>query len=322
VLQRFGITIRSITSHLTRWDKVIRLRLVGMDGKEYFLKEKAPYVSKTEYDFHPSFHRFLYEKGAPVVPIMNTTTGEPYTRVDGRLFDLYEWVPGHRLRRTSTDDMRQLARCVASFHKVALKYRGPREGDWRFPSFAIKIRPGETQRVWRRVLENIEIALTRIGKDSSMDVARIRSWLNEHATDAKLPGLPTQFLHGDIYYANCLRLNDGGVILCDFEDAHWGYRLSEIAYTLAKTCAFSSEGHGRESHVNPRFSWSTARVFLTDYGASNPLTKQETRWLSTFIGLNIIRILSTDVIFQRRLPPPDLPRQVSRAEHMLDTLAQ
>lgn len=86
-----------------------------------------------------------------------------------------------------------------------------------------------------------------------------------------LDAFPTAWVHGDYHGPNMVFAGDRLVGLFDFDVAHRGYRIEDVALALFT--------FGRERHESERLRPQTAQAFLDEYQRGGRLTELERRAL-------------------------------------------
>ena len=199
---------------------VLRLK----DGRRLLLKRRGPGHDDPELvRFTHEIQRRLAEHAYPLAPLHATREGETMLTIDGRIYELFDFVEGGAYARTRSAT-KDAGRGLAFFHRILAKH---------LPSHRT---PMSTFHDGAHVRAAFDV------RDE--DVASARALYEDAAGRANALGLaswPTQIIHADWHPGNMLFRKGRVAAVLDYDAARVGARTLDVAYGCAQ---FSMTGSG------------------------------------------------------------------------------
>jgi Ser/Thr protein kinase RdoA (MazF antagonist) len=257
----------SIVEDLDGWGGRLRLRCRTAAGRDVFVKEKAPYLDGDDWHLHLQVHGASARAGGPVPRLLTTVDGEPGVTVEGRLFEVQEWVAGRPLGAT-VPDARLLGRAIALFHRST---RAMPPGTTAQPACRRHWSPDDVPTLLHAIARYCRPRLPE-----STPEMRTLDALARAVRDRPGPARADTYLHGDTALANAVRADDGTVVLIDLDDARWGDRLFDLAHAVAVAGTVVPAPHG----LRTRWDEDVAAAVVTGYAEVSPLTAGDLRRLT------------------------------------------
>lgn len=227
--------------------------------------------------------------GVPTARLIPADTGETLLTLDGRFYEVQEYIDGHDYDAHCVAQTVAAGAAVAGYHEAARQF--PHGVDHADPRYAPQAVSALCERLIERDVMN-ELHTELVWYDAR--AAQLRQALPRTAYDA-LPHLP---IHGDIHADNFRFHADSVAGLLDFDQVVWDARITDVADALV---AFATQASGRSQgwgvFAGP-LDEERARALLAGYMGVSPLkeTEQaalpvalEVLWLRGELG----RVLST-----------------------------
>jgi Ser/Thr protein kinase RdoA (MazF antagonist) len=303
---RYGLDDLDVVDDMAGWGNHLRLRCRTADGRDVFVKEKAPYLTDDEWPMHLSVQDVSMRAGGPVPRLLTTVDGALGVAVDGHLLEVQEWVDG-RLLCATEPDARQLGRAIALFHLSTAAMRPgsfevPACRDHWFPddvptllnAITRHCRPrlrGSTPEL--KTLDALTHAVTRLGRDDPP------------------AGLINAHLHGDTALRNAVLATDGSAVLIDLDDARWGKRLFDLTHAVAVAATVVHDQLGSPA-IRNRWDEPVATAVVAGYNEVSPLTDDETRLLGSSLTIATVAVGVSEL----ELDDPEFAVQEDLAEQL------
>ncbi|GGR45701.1 phosphotransferase enzyme family protein [Streptomyces netropsis] len=216
------IDVRSQTSR--------KMVIESSDGTRLFLKQIPWYCERDALILATRWQTQARDAGAPVPRLLHTSAGLPWFEIAGSYFTLTEYVPGRRYAATPADRV-QAGEAIASLHCAAVDVPAdPAENTFAGAAEHITL-TRESTAVPSPVLDVMEHAVSIWG---------------EQAEAAGWDGLAGQLTHGDTNPWNLIYGEGECAMLIDFDNAHRGPCLRDIAEALLSFCSV----HYRKDSTN------------------------------------------------------------------------
>jgi Ser/Thr protein kinase RdoA (MazF antagonist) len=242
-------------------------------NRRYFLRGRNPkYSSDEEILYDHSLMKYLARKGilAPI-PLVSSQD-KPWLRLNGRVYELYDYIAGRRFDDESADDLRNAAMALAKYHAAVGGFvpqgRKPRaEMREDHPSL---IKP---------ILEEL---LSRSRGSACRTIAYLIDQLD--LIQAMLPDsaywrLPQAVIHGDFHPANIIFGYDDRVYFTDFDWASVQARARDVSDGIIFFAArrkMPIVGDDIESLTQTfKIDLERSKIFLDAYGGINRLDNEE-----------------------------------------------
>lgn len=264
----------------------IKWILKDVSGNKYFLKEKPYYLNNSEFAATFPFYSLLTIKGIRTPIVLATLNGSLSIEVNNRIFILLKWVEGISFSSRDERDLVELGLINASLHIINNEI----QGNWESPECRlihfIDVRPDAIGKMCGLLnsYDPNHLLLNQITNEFKL-------WLQEKEKVVHWNDLPTSWLHGDLHSFNVIRKPDGETVLLDLDDIHWGYRLSDITWTIAICCFWDWKSMTSPPRLRTSFDQQAARSLLRGYEQASPLTNFERKALPYFLGAMLIKSL-------------------------------
>jgi Ser/Thr protein kinase RdoA (MazF antagonist) len=181
------------------------------DDKKYFLRGRnANYSSEQEILYDHSLLKHLAQMRIPVAVPLSSSEGRTWAKMDGRVYELYEYINGRRYISESIADLKKMAAAMAKYHLAVEGFvpQGSKVRAVRREDHPALIAPlleelrgeadGPTETIIIHLLDQLQLAL-----DNLPDDAYLR--------------LPQLVIHGDLHPANVIFDHAHNVHLTDFD---------------------------------------------------------------------------------------------------------
>ena len=280
-----------------------------------------------------TFRHFLVAGGIPTTCALPGRDGKCFFISNGFAYELHPFIEGRFMRADSDEELRNLAVCLAQFHKVAAGFRGecpPME----FNQFGNAL-PSYAKRSSRiDDPDGMFFALKgfygELDGDARKKVAFVLSLAEKLAIDygtAMYAQVDNGFIHGDLNLTNILFAEDGSVAgLFDFDWAMPGARIRDVADALHFFAGglpkpFSSSDIWGLTQI-PRFDERRSNLFLEAYNSCFALSELER---SLLLCAWEARVLAFHIEGMAKVPPErriefltrEMPEFVQNAETLL-----
>ncbi len=191
----------------------------------------------------------LRNAGIPTLQPMETHSGRPYIRWNGRFVTLSPFAPGHAFRN-QVRHARASGRMLRRFHDtLAGQECGPAPQWSDYPSRGV-LREGLRQ------LRTLRLPAEQIIEAERLHEMVMSRWA------AVCPDLPQTIIHGDWHPGNQLYMNGKVNCILDFDFIQCAERLHDVAYALW-------------SLMPGNASRSLSRAFLEGYGSLERVEQAE-----------------------------------------------
>jgi homoserine kinase type II len=266
---------------LAQWPLLRRARLAGSlpgsarnlnllvrdtDGSRYVLRCCRRNPGRDRIGFQLDFQDHLRRRGIPVPEVIRTGAGDRCIASDAAWWVLSRFVEGGAYRYDSQAQLGSAARCLSDLHAAAADFTIPPVADDTIP---------DLRRWWTH--GDQELAGLRgmfAGPGTEPELGFLARWHAALVRDLPLTvadQLARGWLHADFHGQNIAFDGDRVCGVFDFDVAHRGWRLEDIAYAMF--C------FARESRVSSVIRAGAARAFLEPF----ELTDLERQALPYFI---------------------------------------
>ena len=278
VLARYGAG-EVLSCSPVRGTRNMNLAVETPRGRFFLRRRYSGYSARDWVEFDHAAMDYLARRGAPMVPLLETSDGEDCVVVDGEIWELFKFVESDPLPEDATAIGREVARALAQFHRAGedFKLRCEKRGPWgELTPAQMRRAAGQTLAVAPEARAALEFYLAQIN-------------LAEKRLGPIYDGLPATLCHGDVHPANLL-LKGGRVILTDLDWMGWRTRLYDVCWGLAFFGARRKERPAGESIWNLTQPFEFARdcmgEFLRTYESDYfPLSETERAALPDMIRL-------------------------------------
>jgi homoserine kinase type II len=255
-------------------------------GGRYVLRRNRRNPHRERVEFQLRLQRHLLRHGVPTARVIETRDGAPLLALAHDLWSLFTFVEGTEYDYRSQRQVGEAARWLARFHRACEGFRAREVRTDTIP---------DVRRWWldgAGELRRLDGLFAGRGVDAELGfLRRWRSRLLGVWPLATLDDLPAAWVHGDYHGRNMVFAGDELAGLFDFDVAHRGFRIEDVALALFT--------FGREHHGSNRIRSATARVFLDEYEQVARLTELERRALPTMVVLVHARTAARYALRQR-----------------------
>lgn len=220
--------------------------------------------------------RYLREHGLPAPALIPTKDGETLLELEGRTYEISEFVQGEAFNPARPDQAWNLGHMLARYHQVTRNYPPP---------------PGEVRP--RYSPQNVlAVNETLVQRDVMGDLSDTLAWydgraarLRKQLSDETYRALPHSVIHGDIHSDNVIFHQDEVVALLDYDQVEWDTPLADLADALV---AFASVERNKVAPTNwgvfpGALDEERAALLMAGYAQVSPLSKQELELLPTLV---------------------------------------
>lgn len=324
VAEMYGLPVCQLLQDLALWGETWRWHISMKDGKHYFLKEKADFLTEEAFVLQQHLHAFTYENGGPVVKLYETTQGTWYLTIDGRLFTLQEYCPVGHPDPTNRADIEELGKTLSRFHKRAESFRPghlANQGDWSLQ----KLRANYFPEIWQEITSytyHLDRLYQHVGYTDCSALLWLRGWITRQGHALNTLTFSTTWIHGDINCFNCLGNSQMGMVLIDTDSFHWGYRLSDVALAAASVGMIYQLAETDEPTLYQTLRTEYIHALLRGVEEIFPFTEVERQCWPIFLGFGMVRALIdyTELYVTNKHLSRDLKVFVERTIAMLSTL--
>jgi len=207
--------------------------IIGIANERYVLRRQPDDLTENDTIFRHAFMQHLAAQGLPVPRLLQRPDGRTYSMLEDGIYELQAWMDGQQYLSdgpASDERLEQAGATLGQLHQASATFQ------WR-------------RHEWPPERSSAAIAQAYIGliaskaEDTSLServrggLARIAHECTERLDDAEealeqAPRPPELHLHGD-YQAHNIAFTGANVsAVYDFDTAHWGRRIDELAYSL------------------------------------------------------------------------------------------
>ena len=250
--------------------------IVRTDRGRYFLKRRHPTLSHLDVVLaQHALLKWLNETGFPAPSTQPTSADQTYLELQGRLYEIQEYLEGSPYDHERQEHMQEAARVLGVYHVSVQGFDPPalrKTIDLYSPSIA------------RTALANLIETWTPATGSKLLTIVRE---LETHTADledrfARHINLPHVVIHGDYYAGNLLFDGDRIVGVVDFDKAQCQPRVVELAEALIY---FASPHPGNLIHlVYPGvLQWKQFELFSEGYARTVDTTEMEALALPDYV---------------------------------------
>lgn len=256
---------------------------VDTDTGRYFLRRRSPFFSSDSTDFELQLIEHISKLGFPTPRLIHTSVGGVYVNMDGRTWELYEYISGEPFQAENLAQIRSAAKLLARFHKIAAGYHvNLKEG-------AISHRKIDMSTVSGMIEEFKEQAKGEL-KASALGtlIEPGITALIEAQADLVLGGIQTlsgsllTVIHGDFQPSNVIFRGDEAIVLIDFGNAALSYRTYDLARAILSFSTLRPD-YRSQSDLDPWMDMNRAKAFFRAYQADMPVGEAELQAIPALI---------------------------------------
>lgn len=196
--------------------------LIGCEKGAFILKRRAPARADTErVRFSHAIQNHLARRGFPLPRLLPTRNTETTAiTLESGVYELFEFIKGTPYD-LSLQATYQAGQALAVFHRLLADFHSdysPPIGSYHAADAVL----AQLRRIPHRVADP--------GLQPTIDfLSKVMEHAHRRAEDAGLPNWPVQIIHGDWHPGNMLYSGSKVVAVIDYDTAHAGQRVLDIA---------------------------------------------------------------------------------------------
>jgi homoserine kinase type II len=250
--------------------------IVQTDRERFFLKRRHPALSHPDIVLaQHALLQWLNQAGFPAPSTKVTTLGQTYLELQGRLYEIQEYLVGSPYDSQSTEHLQEAGRTLGVYHACVQGFDPPplrRTSDLYSPSIA-STALADLVEAWVSEAGSNLLTIAGVLERNTADLE------NRFAGHIDLPHV---VIHGDYYAGNLLFDGDRIVGVVDFDKAQCQPRVIELAEALIY---FASPRPGNLKHlVYPGvLQWKQFELFSDSYARTVAISEAEAQALPDYI---------------------------------------
>lgn len=300
----------------------VSLPIVRIADERYVLRCQPEELTENDTLFRHAFMRHLRGQGLPVPELLARTEGHTYAVVPQGIYELQGWADGQPYTTDGPacdERMEAAAKTLALLHQASAGFEWQRHA-WPEERSAAAIAQAYIALIRERAQSEglsraVASGLERIAGTSEERLAAAVEALEE------VPRPPELHLHGDYQAHNLAFGPDGVVAVYDFDAAHWGRRIDELAYSLLYFAGvrWDDQPGVTPPLVDDGMDILRAHRYLSAYGSEAPPAEGEARLLADALALAFPVVFANGVAEDVMYPedfaaPPDEEDVLARVQ--------
>jgi homoserine kinase type II len=248
---------------------------VDTDTGKYFLRRRSPYFSSDSTDFELQLIEFISKLDFPTPKLIHTSLDGVYVNIDGRNWELYEYIPGEPFQAENLAQTGSAARLLARFHKLAAGFHVDlKEGAISQRKIDMGTVSGMIEEFKEQARE--ELKASTLGALIEPGI----TLLIESQAELVLEGIQTlsgsllTIIHGDFQPSNVIFRGDEAIALIDFGNAALSYRTYDLARAILSFSTLRPD-YGSQSDLDPWLDMNRVKAFFRAYQADMPIGEAE-----------------------------------------------
>ncbi len=265
-LSRYSLDDPRIMGSLPASARNENLLVEDASGERYVLRRYKRNPSRPRIALQIRFQQHLFQRGVPTSRVIPVRPGKLILAVGDNLWALFSYVPGAAHEHGNAAQVGESARWLARFHTASQDFESDDVPDDTIP---------DVRRWWLDgKAELLRLRLMFDGRGVGSELAVLERWQSQLVSEwplAELDALPNNWVHGDYQVRNMVFVSDRLAGLFDFDVAHRGFRVEDLALGL-----FS---FGRERPGSDLIDAARAAIFPNEYRRGVDMTEGEIRAL-------------------------------------------
>ncbi len=296
--------------------------ILEVDGRRYILRRQPVDLTEEDTRFRQAFMRHLRANDLPVPQFLPRPDGRTYAIVSGGIYEVQQWLDGSRY---VTGEPAEHDRLEAAATTLGLLHQASATFPWRRHSWPEERSPEAVSSAYAQLIgrqSSGELLPEPIGSGLERVAESCLSRLEGAILALEEPPAPPELhVHGDYQAHNLAYTGFSVSAIYDFDAAHWGRRIDELAYSLLY---FAGVRWDETPVVTPPLvedGLDVLRVhrFLGAYGREAPPAEGEARLLADALTLAFPVIfangIAEDLIFAEDFAvEPDVPDAMARLQ--------
>jgi Ser/Thr protein kinase RdoA (MazF antagonist) len=254
---------------------------VDMDTGKYFLRRRSLLFTFDSIDFELLLIEYISGLGFPTPKLIRTSEGGLYVNIEGRTWELYEYIPGEPFRADNLAQTKSAARLLARFHIVAAGYYA-KVNNAPYRKIDLGTVAGMIDQFKEQARE--ELKTSTLGTLVEPGIMGLIDAQAEVVLDGIQPlsGSLLTIIHGDFQPSNVIFRGDDAVALIDLGNAALSYRSYDVARAIL---AFSTlrPDYSSQSDMDPWLDMNRVKAFFRAYQADMPISDAEIQAMPALI---------------------------------------
>lgn len=248
----------------------------------YAIDPKTPRTAQT-ISTEINLINLFCSKGIPSASVIKNKNQEFLSSIDGRFFDVFEYIEGHKVYgELKAIHFEEVGNVMAKMHQITLNEVLQTDIRWPEGSFLNHV---------------VEIVNENKNNLNSEDLQTADKIFNLQFS------IPEYLIHGDFHFGNLIFRNDQLVAVLDFDHYRMGHLIDDITRSFVAEMAHTSS---KEYWITQDFINS----FWDGYLAKRELSDQEKELLIPYINLHYLNQLIR-LTTQNPKKIPEFKQQVS-----------
>lgn len=254
---------------------------IDTDEGRYFLKRRSPFFTFDSTDFELQLIEHISELGFPTPRLIRTSEGGLYVLIEGRTWELYEYISGEPFRADNLAQTRSAARLLARFHTAAAQYHA-KSGAAPYRKIDLSTVSGMIDQFKEQIKETLTTStLGTLVKPGILSLIDAQAEMVLKGIQP-LSGSLLTIIHGDFQPSNVIFRGDEAVALIDFGNAALSYRSYDVARAILSFSTLRPD-YRSQSDLDPWLDMSRAKAFFSAYQADMPISDAEIQAMPSLI---------------------------------------
>jgi Ser/Thr protein kinase RdoA (MazF antagonist) len=254
---------------------------VDTDTGKYFLRRRNLFFTFDSIDFELQLIEYISELGFPTPRLIHTSEGGLYVPLEGRTWELYEYISGEPFRADNLAQTKSAARLLARFHMAAAGYHVKVD-----IVSSRKIDLGTVAGMINQFEEQVkeELKTSTLGTLIKPGITGLIDAQVEVVLSGIQPlsGSLLTIIHGDFQPSNVIFRGDDAVALIDFGNAALSYRSYDVARAILGFSTLRPD-YSSQSDLDPWLDMNRAKAFFRAYQADMPISDAEIQAMPALI---------------------------------------
>lgn len=316
ISEEYKINEIRIDERFGTWGTNIRWKLIDSNDTYYFLKEKPHYLKDNEFRKSLLYQQLLLKNGilAPKI-YLTLTKHKDYFRYENRCFVLMEWIHGIKLGCTDYQDIVNLGGLAG---EISLKTKNIiDEKNWKSPRSRYLFLPEISKKAPKKYYDLLKFKNLLDSPEVISLLEESLEILNNLEKRVIWGGLTESWIHGDLHHHNVIRqIETNKLVAFDFDDCHWGYSLTEVAWQSILLGAWYWPSLNDGPILRKEIDFILIEKLLNGVSITNLLSKEDYESLPYFLGV----ILFYSIISIKQINEQEFNLDVDEFNGMLLTM--
>jgi Ser/Thr protein kinase RdoA (MazF antagonist) len=254
---------------------------VDTDTGKYFLRRRSLLFTFDSIDFELQLIEYISKLGFPIPRLIRTSEGGLYVHLEGRTWELYEYIPGEPFRADNLAQTESAAKLLARFHIAAAGYYA-KVNTAPYRKIDLGTVAGMIDQFKEQAREELETStLGTLVEPGIMGLIDAQAEVVLSGIQP-LSGSLLTIIHGDFQPSNVIFRGDDAVALIDLGNAALSYRSYDVARAIL---AFSTlrPNYSSQSDLDPWLDMNRVKAFFRAYQAEMPISDAEIQAMPALI---------------------------------------